>query len=83
MFAVAKNHRQELTGKRRITVKRRLAGRMGKGNKSEKRRRNGGEEDVIPRLLEDDARARGDDSRIRCYPGRARTRREMHFPRFI
>jgi len=48
-----------------------------------KRRRNGGEEEVIPRLLQDDARARGDDSRIRCYPGRARVHGEMHFPGFI
>lgn len=36
--------------------------------------------DVIQRLLEDDARARGDDSRIRyCYPSTAHG--ETHFPR--
>lgn len=37
-------------------------------------------EDVIQRLLEDDARARGDDSRIRYYyPSTAHG--ETHFPR--
>lgn len=30
-----------------------------------------GKEDVIQQSLEDDARARGDDSRIRCSPGHA------------
>jgi len=77
MFADAKKSLAEAYGKRRIAGD---SERRSEG--TGKWWRNGEEEDVIPRLLEDDARAHEDDSRIRCYPGR-RARREMHFPGFI
>jgi len=38
---------------------------MGEGEDRNGKRRRNGEEDVILRFLEDDARARGDDSHIR------------------
>jgi len=40
---------------------------MGEGEDRNGKRRRNGEEDVILRLLKDDARARRDDSHIRWY----------------
>ena len=53
---------------------------MGEGEDRNGKRRRNGEEDVILRLLEDDARARGDDSHIRWYPRRDERTQRNAFP---